>query len=145
MLDQETLLESWKPCPLMPRLLCTIWDAMVGAWPGGFSPAGMAPCVRWAQAAVTGKSLTASRFPRRKSLWYRALLARAFFDTPGGPQEFAYIPTDLLSLLPVSQGTADLQLGRPATPAERPIYNQPLIASWMTPAPCWLLCGFLSR
>ncbi|MDI6769537.1 MAG: helicase-associated domain-containing protein [Anaerolineales bacterium] len=32
-------------------------------------------------------------------LFYRALLARAFFDTPSGPQEFAYIPEDLISLL----------------------------------------------
>ena len=28
-------------------------------------------------------------------LFYRALLARAFFDTPNGAQEFAYIPEDL--------------------------------------------------
>ena len=32
-------------------------------------------------------------------LYYRGLLARAFFDTEKGPQEFAYIPDDLLSLL----------------------------------------------
>src|SRR5512138_390162 len=32
-------------------------------------------------------------------LYYRGLLARAFFDTQKGPQEFAYIPDDLLSLL----------------------------------------------
>lgn len=34
-----------------------------------------------------------------EGLWYRALLARAFFDTPSGPQEFAYIPDDLLILI----------------------------------------------
>ena len=32
-------------------------------------------------------------------LYYRGLLARAFFDTEKGPQEFAYIPDDLLDLL----------------------------------------------
>ncbi len=32
-------------------------------------------------------------------LYYRGLLARAFFDTQKGPQEFAYIPDDLLNLL----------------------------------------------
>jgi len=31
-----------------------------------------------------------------EALFYRALLARAFFDTPNGPQEFAYIPDDLV-------------------------------------------------
>ena len=57
-------------------------------------------------------------------LWYRALLARAFFDTPSGPQEFAYIPSDLLPLLPLSQNASDQPLGRSTTPAER-AYQQP--------------------
>ena len=34
-----------------------------------------------------------------ETLFYRALLARAFFDTPRGAQEFAYIPTDLFDLI----------------------------------------------
>ncbi len=34
-----------------------------------------------------------------EALYYRALLARAFFDTEKGPQEFAYIPDDLFELL----------------------------------------------
>lgn len=33
-------------------------------------------------------------------LWYRGLIARAFSDTQSGPREFAFIPTDLLDLLP---------------------------------------------
>jgi len=32
-------------------------------------------------------------------LFYRALLARAFFNTASGPQEFAYLPNDLLTIL----------------------------------------------
>ena len=32
-------------------------------------------------------------------LFYRGLVARAFFDTKKGPQEFAYIPDDLLKLI----------------------------------------------
>jgi hypothetical protein len=52
-------------------------------------------------------------------LWYRALVARAFFETPGGPEEFAYIPDDLLPLLPATLNAAAPPLGRPATPAER--------------------------
>ncbi|MBN1668835.1 MAG: helicase-associated domain-containing protein [Anaerolineales bacterium] len=61
-------------------------------------------------------------------LWYRGLIGRAFFETPNGPQEFAYIPDDLLALLPASQleetvtaekPAAGLQWGRAATPAER--------------------------
>ncbi len=32
-------------------------------------------------------------------LWYRGLIGRAFFDTPGGPQEYVYIPDELLNAL----------------------------------------------
>ncbi len=78
-------------------------------------------------------------------LFYRALLAKAFFDMPAGAQEFAYIPSEFLKLfiheisLPInySQGMEEPEnlglnpptteaysgfsgpLGRPATPKER--------------------------
>jgi len=60
-------------------------------------------------------------------LYYRGLLARSFFDTEKGPQEFAYIPDDLLSLLnrevhedKKEDKKDDLgPLGRPASPAEK--------------------------
>lgn len=60
-------------------------------------------------------------------LYYRGLLARAFFDTQKGPQEFAYIPDDLLSLIQTVgvqhavplQNNDDEHLGRPASPGER--------------------------
>ncbi len=34
-----------------------------------------------------------------EALFYRALIARAFFDTSAGAQEFAYIPDDLLEII----------------------------------------------
>lgn len=52
-------------------------------------------------------------------LWYRALVGRAFFDTPNGAQEFAYIPDDLLGLVPSGGTAASSSLGRAANPAER--------------------------
>jgi Helicase conserved C-terminal domain len=52
-------------------------------------------------------------------LWYRALVGRAFFDTPNGPQEFAYIPENLLGRLPESVRQAVPPLGRAASPVER--------------------------
>jgi hypothetical protein len=72
-------------------------------------------------------------------LFYRGLLARAFFDTKKGPQEFAYIPDDLLKLIShtlnpdeagedtenVEEGNIDSKttaappLGRSASPGER--------------------------
>lgn len=64
-------------------------------------------------------------------LFYRGLIARAFFDTEKGPQEFAYIPDDLLSLLKREEkkveggrkteavAVASEPLGRPASPGEK--------------------------
>jgi hypothetical protein len=52
-------------------------------------------------------------------LYYRALLGHAFFETLGGTQEFAYIPEDLLSLLPAIDPQKMAIPGRLATPQER--------------------------
>jgi hypothetical protein len=77
-------------------------------------------------------------------LWYRALMAKAFFETPNGLQEFAYIPDDLLEVfhhrereeekqnpahLAISADTSvpdthplninEEPLGRPASPREK--------------------------
>lgn len=58
-------------------------------------------------------------------LWYRGLVGRAFLNMPPSsePQEYAYIPEDLLPLLPTLRSDLPLPLGRPATPKEsgRPI------------------------
>jgi hypothetical protein len=73
-----------------------------------------------------------------ESLYYRGLLARAFFDDDKGPQEFAYIPDDLLEQLynifedevveepvevkadlPEETATEAEALGRPASPGEK--------------------------
>ena len=57
-------------------------------------------------------------------LFYRGILARAFFETDKGSQEFAYIPDDLL--LPIENRKAGVEqsntieaLGRPASPGEK--------------------------
>jgi hypothetical protein len=71
-------------------------------------------------------------------LYYRGFLARAFFDTEKGPQEFAYIPDDLFELLidadeEAKEPTENIEespqphnvvadneaLGRPASPGEK--------------------------
>jgi hypothetical protein len=51
-------------------------------------------------------------------LWYRALLARAFFDTSKGPEEFAYVPDELLNLIPGSASTDEHTPGRLAASIE---------------------------
>ena len=58
-------------------------------------------------------------------LFYRGLLARAFFETDKGSQEFAYIPDDLLSLIESREAgdepstTTAEALGRAASPKEK--------------------------
>jgi hypothetical protein len=72
-----------------------------------------------------------------EALFYRALLAQAFFDTPAGAQEFAYIPDDLIPLLGIEplpdedflvpasgigmpeRSKTESPYGRPALPKER--------------------------
>ncbi len=65
-----------------------------------------------------------------EALYYHAFLARAFFDTGKGPQEFAYVPEDLFSFVEAGTDAARTAggqssqhgrepLGRGATPSER--------------------------
>ena len=53
-----------------------------------------------------------------EQLWYRGFLARAFFDSPAGPEEFAYIPDDLLAQMPQVADAAVPLMGRQASVAE---------------------------
>lgn len=66
-------------------------------------------------------------------LFYRALLGRAFFDTPVGPQEFAYLPDEFIPLVhqhlikaPTAPASEEVPPGRLASPLER---QHPLPAS----------------
>jgi hypothetical protein len=57
-------------------------------------------------------------------LFYRAIVGRAFFETPDGGEEYAYIPDDLRVILPGYQPSARAPLGRAAIPDER-AYQSP--------------------
>jgi hypothetical protein len=61
-------------------------------------------------------------------LWYRGLVGRAFLNLPPAsePQEYAYIPDDLLPLLPTLRADIPAPPGRPATPNES---AHPILAS----------------
>ena len=63
-----------------------------------------------------------------ENLFYRGLLAKAFFDTGKGAQEFAYVPEDLFEIINEEMkeesasragGKIAEPLGRPATPVEK--------------------------
>lgn len=53
-----------------------------------------------------------------ETLWYRGLVARAFFDTSAGPEEFAYIPDDLLILISPAPVPDSPHIGRQASLAD---------------------------
>ena len=51
-------------------------------------------------------------------LWYYGLIGQAFLDTPPEPQQYAYLPGDLFSLLEIPEHRPANVLGRPASPGE---------------------------
>lgn len=53
-----------------------------------------------------------------ETLWYRALIGRDFLRREGNLQECAYIPEDLLALLPPVEIPDDKSIGRAASPGE---------------------------
>jgi hypothetical protein len=53
-----------------------------------------------------------------EALWYRGMIAKAFFDAPAGPEEFAYIPDDLLDQIHISGDRSAQRMGRQASSAE---------------------------
>jgi predicted transcriptional regulator len=61
-----------------------------------------------------------------ESLWYHGIIAKAFFDTPVGAEEFAYIPDDLLGHIPHTADEDISRMGRQASTAE---YAQAYLAS----------------
>ncbi|MEN4012900.1 MAG: helicase-associated domain-containing protein [Bellilinea sp.] len=50
-------------------------------------------------------------------LWYRGLIGKAFFNLPPEPQEYAYIPDDLATLLNLPEQPQTEVLGQAAPPA----------------------------
>ncbi len=49
-------------------------------------------------------------------LWYRGLMSKAFADSDGGPQEYGFVPDDLVDRMPQVTEPETLTLGKP-TPA----------------------------
>jgi hypothetical protein len=51
-------------------------------------------------------------------LWYRALIGKAIFNLPPEPQDYAYIPDDLVEYLHPLSAAQIAPIGRPASPGE---------------------------
>ncbi len=79
-------------------------------------------------------------------LWYRALVGRAFFETTRGTEEFAYIPDNLLPLIPktmvepiLGEESQAKTFGRAATATERTLPI--LVTDRILDHSCTLLAG----
>jgi len=76
-----------------------------------------------------------------ETLWYLGFVARALFDTPDGAIEFAYIPEDLLPLLPLTErGGVSGGYGRAASPGEHA--REKLVSDGILDDCCTLLAAF---
>jgi len=109
MLDPETAREQFESLPSEARLVLQTLLAQSGRLP-------LADLVRqFGEVREMGPGRRDREKPWRtpasalETLWYRGWLARAFVETPGGLQEFAFIPHDLADRLP-----------SPAAPAAAP-------------------------
>ncbi len=77
-------------------------------------------------------------------LWYRGLIGKAFFQITSDPQEYAFIPEDLIPFLITISSEGEQPLGRPATPRETAIVipvNDTVLdecCTWLTA----LRCGY---
>jgi len=72
-------------------------------------------------------------------LWYRALVGRAFLDAPEGPQEYACLPVEFKSLLPIPQNPPGTKLGRAAKAGERAVIIP--VSDHILDHACTLLAG----
>lgn len=80
---------------------------------------------RHGEVREMGAGRRAREKPHRKPvsaaerLWYCGVVGRAFFETPSGPQEMAYIPDDLAMRLPAPTAPLPKPFGRPASQTEK--------------------------
>jgi hypothetical protein len=70
-----------------------------------------------------------------EALFYRGFLARAFFDTPSGPQEFAYIPDDLFELVLSHKEHGEQEEAQKETPVNSTGHRKPVPPSRTSPEP----------
>jgi len=92
------------------------------------APGGLLPWAQFARAYGEVRSFGAAKRDRERPdlnprtpaemLWYYGLIGKAFLDLPPEPQEFAFIPSDLLTLLELPDRQPENRLGRPASPGE---------------------------
>lgn len=105
----EELVEALCDAVTLEEVVSTLTDDARDALGALFAAGGRLPWAAFSRRFGTVREMGPGKRDREKPhlrpaspaeiLFYRALLARAFFDTPSGPQEFAFIPDDLFEAL----------------------------------------------
>ena len=130
--DKEAALKELAAALLDPGLVHEIVDSLPedarSALEGLLEAGNRMPWVVFARQSGEIREAGAGRRDREQiylnpvstaeRLFYRAFLARAFFDTPNGAQEFAYIPEDLAELIRQT-GQMEFQ-GKAGLPSSHP-------------------------
>ncbi len=122
------LVEKMHQQPLIDELIATLPAEASAALHALLENEGRIPwalfCRRFGDVRVMGAARRDRQRPdlnpvsAAEILWYRALIGKAFFDLPPEPQEYAYIPDDLIDRLRPLHSEKASPLGHPATPAE---------------------------
>ena len=143
--ENETALKQLTTALLNPELVCEMVESLSAharsALEGLVEAGGKMPWAAFARQFGEIRQAGPGKRDREQgyltpvsaaeTLFYRAFLARAFFDTASGAQEFAYIPEDLAKLIKLkthkgSQGETFEPHGRLATLKE---YTHPIPTS----------------
>lgn len=105
----EELVEALCDAVTLEEVVSTLTDDARDALGALFAAGGRLPWAAFSRRFGTVREMGPGKRDREKPhlrptspaeiLYYRALIARAFFDTPSGPQEFAFIPDDLFEAL----------------------------------------------
>lgn len=124
----QPLVERLRQQPLVQEMMAALPTEATAALQTLLENEGRMPwalfCRRFGEVRVMGAARRDRQRPDlnpispAERLWYRALIGKAFFNLPPEPQEFAYIPDDLIELLAPLRTTKIAPLGRPASPAE---------------------------
>ncbi len=103
------LTEAMLDAELMEEVVAALADPAREALQTLFSAGGRLPWAQFARRFGDLREMGPGKRDREQpharpnsaaeTLYYRALIGKAFFETPAGPQEFAFIPDDLMQAL----------------------------------------------
>ncbi len=122
------LIQAMLDRPLVVEIIATLPDSAQRAFQDLLAHQGRLPWAVFSRKYGEIRTFGIARRDRERPdlnpispaemLWYRALIGKAFLNLPPEPQEFAYIPDDLVHLLPDAGAPPPPVLGQAAYPQD---------------------------